>query len=105
MANLVQSVRSKILRGNFLSAKELSQEEYNLVTDVKTTVKTLLTLHDKLFGGNLRKIPCNCVADMPYSNHENQPDIISVDSDDSSDDSGRNNVPEPVLEPSLCQSF
>lgn len=101
MANLVQSVRSKILRGNFLTAKELSQEEYNLVTDAKTTVKTLLTLHDKLFGGNMRKIPCNCVPDMPYSNHDNAPDIVSSDEPP---DGGSDSVPEPVPQLSLCES-
>ncbi len=64
--NLVESARKKILNGNFLTEDELSQEQYELITSGKATSQYILNLHDKLFGGNLSKIPYHNLLDGPF---------------------------------------
>lgn len=62
--NLIQSVKKKLLNGEFLIAEELTQDQYNLITAENPSSTSLLALHDELFGGNLRRIPSTtCTKD------------------------------------------
>ena len=72
MANLVESVRTKILLGRFLSQDELTQEQYELLRSPECSVKDVLKLHDTLFGGNLSKTIRNKDDSGPFT----PPDIV-----------------------------
>lgn len=64
--NLVESARKRILNGNFLTEEELSQVQYELVTDPRATSKEIFKLHDALFGSNLSGKLNNSLDEGPF---------------------------------------
>ena len=66
--SVIDSIRNKILTTDgYLTQDDLTQEQYELVTDPKSNSLAILKLHDSLFGGNLRTVHENLVkADLSF---------------------------------------
>lgn len=64
--NTVEFARRRLLQGNFLLADELSQEQYELVTNPETKPAKILALYDELTGAHLNGKVVNPLDEGPF---------------------------------------
>ncbi len=79
MPNLVESTKEKLLRAE---SYDLTSEEFAIVTATNLSSKELFAIHDRVFGGNLSKIPHHHLLDGPFVPPNNEPDIIPNENGD-----------------------
>lgn len=92
--NRVQFARQKLLLGNFLCSEDLTQAEYEVVTDPLTKDSVILAMFDNKTGGNLSKKVQNALDETFFP-------CLNADLDEG-DGSGEDESPESegVTEPS-----
>lgn len=55
--NILQKARKNLFNGHFLTQEDLTQAQYDLVSNPNAEPEDIFRLHDELFGSNLVRIP------------------------------------------------